>query len=230
MGLAGCAAPIRHEYRLAPGRAHAPDQAHALLLPINESERIPRGLEKGEDEVFASVVAYLEGQGITVRTVETDRYRDAAAAAFREARRRAEAGLVPSIAGSPRFGDLVPLLVGNLGVEADLVIVPNMALRVGESSGRSVKWDGVRRTDPGVGVQSRITGSRRSGASLFVAIYEPDGTRVFSGYGGLDVVFQANRREARFDLIEDRLEDLDNIREGVCVAFHPYFGEDESCR
>jgi hypothetical protein len=29
-------------------------------------------------------------------------------------------------------------------------------------------------------------------------------------------------------LWEDRLEDPDQLREGVCVALHPFFGEDSS--
>lgn len=67
-------------------------------------------------------------------------------------------------------------------------------------------------------------------ASLFVAIYDRKGARVFSGYGGLDLLFVVNRREKRMDLIEDRLQKTKHLREGVCVAFDPFFGAEKSCR
>jgi hypothetical protein len=74
-----------------------------------------------------------------------------------------------------------------------------------------------------------MTGNE-SVASIFVVVYQRDGTRVFSGYGGLDLLFFPNIRESKYELIPDRLQNLEHIREGICVAFYPYFGREETCR
>jgi hypothetical protein len=68
-----------------------------------------------------------------------------------------------------------------------------------------------------------------SAASLWVAIHDGDGERVFTGFGGLDLLFRVDMQTKRFALMDDRLEDINHLAEGICVAFHPFFGEDESC-
>ena len=61
-------------------------------------------------------------------------------------------------------------------------------------------------------------------ASLFVVVYDKQGARIFSGYGGLDLIFELNIPKRRYDLKEDRLQDAGHLAAGVCVAFHPFFG------
>ena len=125
------------------------------------------------------------------------------------------------------FSYLIPRILEDLGPEADLVVVPNMVIRGGELRGKSMRWDGVRRIEP-VTERVRLSGTSTA-ASLHVAVFKADGTHVFSGYGGLDVLWLTNVGAAKVELIEDRLEDEGHLREGVCVAFYPYFGEGESC-
>jgi hypothetical protein len=74
-----------------------------------------------------------------------------------------------------------------------------------------------------------MTGTE-SVASILVTVYLRDGTAAFAGYGGLDLLFAPNIREEKFELIPDRLQSIKHIREGICVAFYPYFGRDEICR
>ncbi|HXV37702.1 MAG TPA: hypothetical protein VEC18_11165 [Myxococcota bacterium] len=223
----GCA-QIRHEYHLAPGKAFSASATRALLLPINETEAIPDGLEVGQENVFAELQRYLESQGLRVQTVDSYAYRAAANRATESAHERMLAAQTSSAAGELRFEHIVPALFSSLQSDAELLILANLVIRTGESSGgRSTRWDGVKRRIP-VPSRWRFEGTE-SVASVYVSVYERDGSAVFSGYGGLDLLFAPNLREERYQLIPDRLQDLDNIREGVCVAFYPYFGEDERC-
>lgn len=225
--LAACTLPPRHEYELAPGRGFTKDMRSALLIPINQTQDLPDGLQKGEDLTERSIIEYLETRSLELETVEVDVYRETTAEALYAARRNAMSGRGRSASETIEYSDLVPHLVESLAPTVDLVIVPNMVLRVSQSKGgRSDHWDGVRRRIPGTS-NMRMTGTGSS-ASLFVVIYDARGERMFSGYGGLDVLFAVNARKEKMELIPDRLENPRHIREGVCVAFHPFF-DNESC-
>jgi hypothetical protein len=225
----GCATPINHPYLLSPGQAFDPSRSHALLLPINETEEIPEGLEVGEENVFTELESYLESKGLSVETTSTYAYRLAANRASESVRKDMLSAETSSISGEIEYSSIIPGLLTNLGSNADIVIVADMVIRVGESKGgRTTQWDGVRR-QLAVPVRTRMTGTE-SVASIFVNVYHADGKQAFSGYGGLDLLFAPNLREERYELIPDRLQNLEHIREGICVAFYPYFGANEVCR
>jgi hypothetical protein len=228
--LIGCVslAP-EHEYELSPGRGFNPGMKSVLVLPINETVEIPAGLDKGEREVFALLVSSLEAEGLQVQALDAPEYQRALAPAARAAEQETFSVHSGSVSESVGFHQILPRLLSELGVEPDLVVVPNMVMRVAEASGgRSARWDGVQRRKPGAKPRWKFTGTEGA-ASLWVVIYARDGTRIFSGYGGLDLLFEVNLSEKRMQLWEDRLEDMDQLREGVCVALHPFFGEDRSC-
>jgi hypothetical protein len=224
----GCATPIHHEYELSPGQVFSGSLSRALLLPINEVESVPDGLEVGEENVFAQLKSHLESKGLSIKTTNTYDYRAAANKATESVYNEMLSANTSSISGEIEYSSIIPGLLANLGSDADLLIIANMVIRTGESSGgRTVHWDGVNRRIR-VPARWRMTGTE-SVASIFVTVYHRDGKRVFSGYGGLDLLFAPNIREERFELIPDRLQNLQHIREGVCVAFYPYFGRDENC-
>jgi hypothetical protein len=227
--LVSCvAAPIRHDYELSPGQAFSETRSRAMLLPINEVEPVPDGLEVGEDQVFEQLKSYLESRGLSIETTNTYDYRLAANSATESVHNERLAAKANSISGEIEYSNIVPGLLANLGSEADLLIVANMVIRTGESSGgRTVRWDGVKRRIS-VPPRWRMTGTE-SVASIFVSVYHRDGKRVFSGYGGLDLLFAPNLREERYELIPDRLQNIQHLREGVCIALYPYFGKDETC-
>jgi hypothetical protein len=230
LGLLGvaCAAPIRHHYELSPGQEYSGSGTRALLLPINETEAPPDGLEVGEDGVFAALSAYLESKGIETTTSDLYDFRVAVRRATVSARNSMLSADSESTSGEIDYSHIVPRLLENLESDADLVVLSNMVIRTGESTGgRSVYWDGVKRRIPMTG-RARMTG-QESVASVYVAVFKSDGTRVFSGYGGLDVLFAPNIREEKYELIPDRLQDARHISEGICVAFYPYFGAEEVC-
>ena len=227
-----CASPgPRHEYELAPGRGFAAGGAigrSVLVVPLNESTDTPAGLEKGAKDVSAALVAYLNAQGLRVTTLESKDYRKRLAAAAVAASQAMLSGEQTTVSESVEFADLIPHLLRDLDREVDLVVVPNMVIRTGELLGYgTVKWDGVKRRKPGT--RSLDWTGTDTAASLWVLIYDEQGTRLFSGYGGLDLLFEINLQKRRQELIDDRLEDLDNLAQGVCIAFHPFFGTEQSC-
>jgi len=213
---------------MSPGQAFNGSMTHALLLPINETVSVPDGLEVGEENVFNELKAYLESKGLSVETTDSYSYRLAANRASEEVRKQMLSAESHTISGEIDYSTIVPGLLANLGSDANLLILANMVIRLGESEkGRTTSWDGIKRRIA-VPARWRMSGTENV-ASLFVTIYEEDGTRAFSGYGGLDLLFAPNVREARYELIPDRLQNIEHIREGVCVAFYPYFGTDETC-
>lgn len=225
----GCAAPTRHDYELSPGLAFSESRSRALLLPINETEEIPDGLEVGEEAVFEELKTYLESKGVSIETTNTYDYRSAANRASERVNNEMLSATTGSISGKIEYSSIVPHLLTYLESDADLLIIANMVIRTGESKGgRTVRWDGVKRRIK-VGARTRMTGTE-SVASIFVSVYHRDGKQVFSGYGGLDVLFAPNIREVRYELIPDRLQHIGHIRQGICIAFYPYFGRKEICR
>ena len=227
--LLACALPpIEHEYELSPGREFGATMKTALLLPLNETVDVPDGLEPGEAATTELMIAHLESKGLRVEQVSADDYTAAASQAARLADRARRSGQSQSTSETISFSEVIPHLLDALESNASLVVAPNMVIRTGEfDGGKSAKWDGVRRRQPGT--RGGMTGDT-SVASLFVVIYNREGTRIFSGYGGLDMLFEISHRKKRMVLIEDRLQDEGNLRQGVCIAFHPFFGLEERCR
>jgi hypothetical protein len=228
--LVGCVTtPIRHDYELSPGQAFSQSRSRALLIPINETEEVPDGLEAGEENVFEQLKSYLESKGLSIETTNTYDYRAAANNASESAHNEMLSAESSSISGEIEYSSIVPGLLANLDSDADLLILTNMVIRIGESKGgRTTHWDGVKRR-LAVPARMRMTGTE-SVASIFATVYHRDGTVVFAGYGGLDLLFAPNFDEEKFELIPDRLQDIKHIREGICVAFYPYFGREEVCR
>ena len=223
-----CSLPPKHEYEIAPGHAYSSSFETVLLLPINEMATLPKGLEKGDEAVFRLIRDYLQAQGLEVQTPEISKFRSTMRAAQNTARIDSMSS-ADKVLAEVALADLIPQIAEDLAPNADLIVMPNMAIRVGARKGMSLRWDGVRRVEP---VTERVEWSEEStssAASLHVAIFEADGTYVFSGYGGLDVLWLINVRSSSAELIEARLEDEAHLREGVCVAFYPYFGAGQSC-
>lgn len=228
--LAGCGASKgpRHEYTLLPGRAFDGRQTTVLVVPVNETMEIPSGLEKGQRLVSDLLRVYLEAKGLEVIEVERGAFRPALDVAVGRADHEMLSGQSRSVTSELGFGRIVPFLAAELGGEPDLVVVPNMMMRMAELGGSStVRWDDVRRRMRGARGVS-LSGTNPA-ASLWVAVYDDEGERLFSGFGGLDLLFDIDPQRGRSELIEDRLEDTEHLAEGVCVAFHPFFGEGESC-
>ncbi len=124
---------------------------------------------------------------------------------------------------------VVPEMIGELESDAQIIVVLSVVMRTATYvSRRTLAWDGVKRRERGAHAMSSMEGSLPAG-SLMTAIFEPSGERVFMGYGGLDLIFELNLRAKKYDLREDIFEDEDNLLEGICTSFHPYFGNEDDC-
>ncbi len=220
---------IVHEYTLTPGRAHHEGWGSALLIPIDGlNDEAMREFDGAKGRVESLVAERLASENVRVERMEIARFRqlsnDAAVAVAR--RREAEASDVVST--EITFEDVVPAFLESVGSDADLVVAPSIVMRTGRYNGSStILWDGVRRREK-QGHDTLMSGTT-SVASLHVVVFSKEGERLFSGFGGLDGVFRPDTRLKKYVLRDDLLQDEDHLREGICVAFHPFFGEDESC-
>jgi len=221
--------PPIHPYELAPGQAYDSSLETVLLFPINELVTIPDYLVKGQEDVSRIVGQHLQAQGLKVERPEAEAFRRAARRAYDSARRKSMSLSGDNVISEPTLSDIVPGIVEILKSTADLVVLQNMTVRSGEAIGHSLRWDGVSRKIPSTQRMGSWSGTFEA-ASLHLEVFKADGTKVFAGYGGLDLLWGANIRASRMVLMDDRLEDEANLREGVCVAFYPYFGEGRVCR
>ena len=223
----GCARPsIKHEFSLAPGQEHHAGQSNVLLIPINRTTRPPAGLDVSDAKIEDLIDAHLQSKGLAVERLSPQDFQRAVDIAVNKANEKMMSGDSGSVSATTEFKDLVPYIVKELGTEADLVVVPNLAMRSAPYTGRAtLKWDGVKRRE-----STRRTMIGAVGvASLQIVIYEPDGTRRFSAFGGLDRLFALEIAKQKYVLIEDRLQNVDNLNEGICIAFHPFFDLHEQC-
>ena len=122
----------------------------------------------------------------------------------------------------------------------DLLVVPSLVLRPGRLHGRYATWDGVRRSvRNGAGViptdlssivhppgAITVLGLRGTIAaiSLHVSVLRPDGTHVYEGLGGLDLIQEAHRDnpwEGRwtFNTRSEPFAEPGHLREGIERAF-----------
>jgi hypothetical protein len=117
----------------------------------------------------------------------------------------------------------------------DLLVVPSVVLRPARAHGRYASWDGVRRAVPGgsdmidpslastyrqiLGLEVMGLRGEVAAASLHVAVFRPDGTSLYEGIGGLDLIQEVGRDHQtgrwRYEMRPEPFGDLDNLREGV---------------
>jgi len=212
---------------MSPGQGYHSGLAGVLLIPINEVIDRPAGLNTADDEIMRIVVDYMKSHGLDVEQVNKRAYRRAYGVAVREAQTTLLSGESATASQDVEFSDVLPLLMSELDSDAQLVVIPSVVMRSGDySGGKQVRWDGVRRRERGV--RGAMSGTTQT-ASIHIVIYRPDGTRLFSGYGGLDLLFELNMQKRKYQLRDDRLQDEENLAEGVCIAFHPFFGDDADC-
>ena len=231
--LSACASGPRirhkHEFTLSPGQEHHAGLVRALLIPIDSTNEKPvRGLDVENARITGVILGHLASKGISVEQVDGRRFQELSDTALRKVRAQRKSGASDVVSANVEFGDIVPELLAALEKSPDLVIAPNLAMRSAEYQGtRTIVWDGVRRRETVSG--GSISGSGLPVASLHVSVYTADGTRVFSGFGGLEPVFRIDTVQKKYVQREDLFEDERNLKEGTCIAFYPYFGMDEYC-
>lgn len=227
--LCACAAPtIRHEFEITPGREFNASMRTALVVPLNETKEVDTGLEQGVETTAELIVTYLESKGLSVERPTMSEYRNAVGIAANNAHRDQLAGNSESVSERLSFSKVIPYLLNQLDSKAEIITTSNMVIRTARYHSTSrVEWDGVRRQERGTRGMS-MTGTLPV-ASLFTVIYDRVGNKIFSAYGGLDLLFELNVSKKRYDIRNDRLQKPKNLAEGICVSFHPFFGWAEDC-
>ncbi len=219
---------IRHEHTLVPGGAYHPGITRALVFPMNATVERPAGLEVADRKLMELIVGYLSAHGIESQILPDSEFRRAMDISARRARKKmlsGEAGLASDELG---FEQVFPELMAQVETDAQIVVMPNVLMRTAPYSGSTtLKRDGVRRRERGT-AGGRMSGQLGAG-SLYTMIFDTSGERLFSGFGGLDLIYELNIREKKYDIRADLFQDQENLEEGVCISFHPYFGDDVDC-
>jgi hypothetical protein len=208
-----------------------------VVAPLNLAVRTPAELEGRGEPVWRELLSYFQASDRPVAVLSAasaahlwrDATRDLDVSRRGEALRTAQARVAQALA---RHRDY------------DLLVVPSLVLRPGKLQGRYAAWDGVHRLVPngtqllGAGLGDvtqppgllQVSGLRGTiaGVSLHVCVLRPDGTQVYEGLGGLDVLQEA-RRKTTWDggwSFEPRAEPFSepaHLREGVALAFGASF-------
>lgn len=218
---------IDHEYALIEGLAHTPEIRKALVFPMNATVKRTPGLHARDERLLTLIDAYLLSEGVETSRLSVREYNRLNRIALDRAQARrqaafAETGTDP---GPIRFEDLVPTILEQLDSDAQIVLLPNLKIRDARyANAKTVRWDGVRRRQRGI-AGWKMEGTTKAG-SLFVLLLDPEGKEIFRGYGGLDLLFQPDMRNSVIRVREDLFENDAHLAEGVCVSFHPYFGNE----
>lgn len=233
--LSACGARQLHPYELQEARVGAPGVETVGLLPLNVLVALPSELDAGRGRVEAEIRDHLEECSVRTQLF-----------GIREARK-----LWSEVAGDgaetsdAQIGEYVRRLHARRPF--DVLVAPNLVFRDAriQYSTQNAIWDGVKRPLEVVGHHhmsgSVYTDSKMMGeisaVSLYLVAFDPDGTRIFESYGGLDLVHEAklgteyhydnNRHRypvatVEFRLKNRRLDDEEELQEGVAMAFHPF--------
>jgi hypothetical protein len=227
-----------------------PGSLRVVVAPMNLPIQLPPDLEDAVDPVTKELIRYLKAHGARVSTIfESDAWslwRDAAEAVQEGREGEPDLAAVASVfsralAGESRF---------------DLLLLPSLVYREAKVTGRHAQWDGVRRRirfrvrsgvplgraqpipDP-VDSSDRSTAGpvvpdyrgQITGLSLHTLIFTPEGTGVFQGFGGLDLVHDTvQRREGAGEssflrLHSQLLDNPEHVREGIALALDPYLAQ-----
>jgi hypothetical protein len=227
--LAACAAPTP-----APEAdvVTSPRLDRVVVAPLNVPVRTPVELEGKGEPVWQELLRYFQ-----------ERDRQVAVLSPISAERlwlEATADLEVSDRGAALragYSRMAEALAAHR--DFDLFVVPSLVLRPAHLSGWHAYWDGAQRIVPNAAIltpsrQFEISGAttiqvaglrgKVAAVSLHVVVLRPDGTRVYEGLGGLDVLQEARRDDdadskLRFAVRADPFADPDSVREGVTRAF-----------
>jgi hypothetical protein len=213
-----------------PG-APAPRPDRVVVAPFDLALRTPAELRGREPLVWPELLRYLGTRDRKLAVVDAD---DAArlwqaaildlerSGAAREPR-AAAAGFARRVADH---------------VDYDVLVLPALVVRRARVGGYHAFWDGVRRDLPArtplpLALDEGISGVEFSGyrgsiaaASLYVALFAPDGALLYEGLAGLDVIQEAARVARPHDAPvwtlaprRDLFADAAELREGIERAF-----------
>jgi len=217
----------------APALEFASSAKSVVVAPLNVAVRAPADLAGKGDPVWTELLSYLQEQDRQVAVISplsAERLWLAAISDLDLSDRQAALRT-----GYSRFARE---LAGHR--DFDLLVVPSLVMRPAHVSGLHASWDGVQRPVPnaatavhrGVGdlmgpgsdfLTGGLTG-KVAAASLHVVVLRADGTRLYDGLGGLDVLQEARRDNTpdgtlRFAARAQPFSNREWVAEGVERAF-----------
>ena len=214
---------------VARGYAGAAALDDLALFPLNVVVPLPPGLEAAAPTVDAAIRAYLDAHEKRVRAPSFD----AAQAAWLASAQalKAEVG-----ASQMSFEGAAATLARRMHAQEpfDALVLPWIALRPAKVRGRTVSWDGVTRTLKVVNPEGRSLQVLRdfqaeaAAPSLQLAVFSPDGRKLFEGVGGLDLQHalvlegEPTRIDAELLPRAQVFADRTPVAEGIAVAFDPF--------
>jgi hypothetical protein len=232
LSIAGC---LGSSNALLPGNEGAPGVKHFLVCAPNTAIELPIELRGLTAVLREQVDAYLQFQGREARwldLLESKQLWDQAVSAAKEkgAVERAPVLFAEEVARRYAF---------------DVIVMPSILLHETRVMDGSGQWDGVSRqmkvvnspVRPPSGVISTLaqgiaTGGVRGDVmvtSVHVLVFSRTGERIFEGRGGFGFVHDIDLSPAlrgRFQYqLRDLTHDIDEIREGIAIAFDPYLPE-----
>lgn len=203
------------------------DFGTALVLPLNVIAQMPGELS-GYERVEDDLSAYLRERGKRVEAISYEEARGAWRASVDQCRR--ELGDCSDFAKPARY---LALRLAERG-DHDLLIVPYLRYREAENCAEHVHWDQVERpvekVGPGLGADYpygpiRIEDADMRAVSIEIYALGRDGTRVFEGDGGIEVVDRIYVPKPPDEVVAEPREDLFRnpawIREGVSISLSP---------
>jgi hypothetical protein len=200
-----------------------------LLLPSNIVVPVPPGLEGATPIVDEEIRSYLDSHGKRVQALTSE---EAQAEWLASARAlKAEVG-----EAKMSFEGAAATLARRMHTERrfDALVVPWISLRPARVRGVSVSWDGVTRTlrvlnPQGRGLQVlKNLDTQATAPSLELAVFSPDGRKLFEGVGGLDLLHalviegEPTRIDAELLPRSQIFAERSSLEEGIAVAFDPF--------
>jgi hypothetical protein len=224
----GCAGEPSGPVRWEPG-AGAAATVRVVVAPSNLAVQMPPDVDLFVEPVERELIRHFQARGARLAVIfEPDAWalwRDSTAALL-----TSEPGEVGLDAAAAAFAVAL-----RPHADYDLLVLPSLVFREARVVGRLVEWDGVRRrlaVRPAEvpTIEGYTTGweGRFTGLSLHVMLLTPEGSRVFQGWGGIDVVHEAivSRGESRGDpaLLPDgeATPDAERVAQAVSLALEPY--------
>src|SRR5262245_25617225 len=208
MTICGCSFTPDHPFWIKTSVRDAAPAARLLLAPANALDDLPKELAPGRNRVQIALEHYINSTSSKVIGVLS---RDVFQNVVRETGFKL---------GAEQASPMLERLANQYSFDA--LVIPSIVIRkipVGRSGGAGISWDGVWRTS---GLPSdHETWGKTSVASLSIEIYTPDGDRVFHGLGGLDMLFVANLKDKKMELVQEPLSNEAHLREGAALALDP---------
>jgi len=207
----------------------APAVDDVVLFPLNVVVPLPPGVETAAPSVDAAIREYLDAHD---KRVQAPTPEEAQAAWLASAKAlKAEVG-----ASQMSFEGAAAMLARRLHAEQrfDALVLPWIALRPAKVRGRTVTWDGVTRTLKLVNPEGRSLQvlkdfqTQAVAPSLQLAVFSPDGRKLFEGVGGLDLLHalvlegEPTRIDAELLPRAQVFADRTPVNEGIAVAFDPF--------